>query len=392
MQGVKQSDRYQMMKDEGKSEGDIMKEFEKPIKMRVFGWNRNKYKDTVMSPLDSIKYMKLFLQAGFLVMDPYTGEVKAWVGGIDHTFFQFDHVNINTKRQVGSTIKPMLYCLAVDNGFSPCGILSTAPQEFPEFMNHPYDAGGKDKGDVTMQTAIALSLNNAALYLVKQVGINAFVDFVHKCGITSNIDKVPSAALGVSDISLYEMLGAYSMFPSGGIHTDPFFITKIEDKNGMLLKTFTPQQKEIINPTTAFKMVKLMQGVIDHGTGRRMRFRYNIQSDIAGKTGTTNKQADAWFIGYTPQLIAGAWVGCDDRTFRFGSQALGQGSAAALPIWAYFMKRVYADRGLNIKTDSKFVAPDGFNNCESLDVPSTGGIQSNGSQDDIEVVPTNNDW
>jgi len=393
MQGIKQSDRYQMLKDEDMSEADIMKEFAKPIKMRVFGWNRSKYKDTVMSPIDSIKYMKLFLQAGFLVMDPFTGEVKAWVGGIDHTFFQFDHVNINTKRQVGSTIKPMLYCLAVDNGFSPCGILSTAPQDFPEYMKHPYDAGGSKKGDVTMQTAIALSLNNAALYLEKQVGINAFVDFVHKCGITSNIDKVPAAALGVADISLYEMLGAYSMFPSGGIHTDPFFITKIEDKNGMLLKTFTPQQKEIINPTTAYKMVLLMQGVIDHGTGVRMRTRYNIKGDIAGKTGTTNRQADAWFIGYTPQLIAGAWVGCDDRTFRFGSQALGQGSAAALPIWAYFMRRVNADRTLNIKTDAKFKMPDGFSNCESTEVPSTGGIPSTGNPDEEEPgPPPSNDW
>lgn len=373
MQGVKQSDRYQMLKEQGSSEKEIMAEFAKPIKMRVFAWNKNKYKDTVMSPIDSIKYMKLFLQAGFLVMDPYTGEVRAWVGGIDHNFYQYDHVNINTKRQVGSTIKPMLYCLAVDNGFSPCGILSTAPQEFPEYMNHPYDAGGSDKGDVTMQTAIALSLNNAALYLIKQVGIGAFVDFVHKCGITSNVDKVPSAALGVSDISLYEMLGAYSMFPSGGIHTDPFFITKIEDKNGMLLKNFTPVQKEIINPTTAFKMVRLMQGVIDHGTGRRMRFRYNIQSEIAGKTGTTNNQADAWFIGYTPQIIAGAWVGCDDRTFRFSSQALGQGSAAALPIWAYFIKRVYADKMSNISPDAKFKEPEGFNNCETEIPESTGG-------------------
>ncbi len=363
-QGIRQSDRYAMLKDDGMSDEDIRKEFSKPIKMRVFAWNKAKYKDTVMSPIDSIKYMKLFLQAGFLVMDPYTGEVKAWVGGIDHTYFQFDHVNINTKRQVGSTIKPMLYCLAVDNGFSPCGILSTAPQDFPEFMNHPYDAGGKEKGDITMSYALANSINNAALYLVKQVGINAFVDFVHKCGITSFIDKVPASALGTPDISLYEMLGAYSMFPAKGIHTDPFYILKIEDKNGMLLKNFTPQQREIINPTTAFKMVGLMEGVIQHGTGIRMRSMYHLMSDIAGKTGTTNKQADAWFIGYTPQIIAGAWVGCDDRTFRFTSQRLGQGSAAALPIWAYFMRRVYADRSLGIKTDEKFVAPEGFNNCE----------------------------
>jgi len=395
MQGIKQSDRYAMLRDEGMSEADIMNAFNKPIKMRVFAWNKVKYKDTVMSPVDSIKYMKLFLQAGFLVMDPYTGEVKAWVGGIDHTYYQFDHVNIGTKRQVGSTIKPMLYCLAVDNGFTPCSILSTAPQDFPEFMNHPYDAGGKDKGDVTMQTAIALSLNNAALYLIKQVSINAFVDFVHKCGITSNIDKVPAAALGVADISLYEMLGAYSMFPGKGMHTDPFYILKIEDKNGMLLKNFTPQQREIINPTTAFKMVGLMEGVIQHGTGIRMRSMYHLMGDIAGKTGTTNKQADAWFIGYTPQIIAGAWVGCDDRTFRFNSQRLGQGSAAALPIWAYFMRRVYADKTLGIKVDEKFVAPEGFNNCE-VQQDQISRLRAEtvnpGTIDPQEEEKQNNDW
>ena len=364
--GIKTSDRYEMLKEQGKNETEIMQEFKKPIKMRVFAWNKEHYKDTVMSPLDSVMYMKLFLQAGFIVMDPFTGEVRAWVGGIDHTFFQYDHVNINTKRQVGSTIKPLLYCFAVDNGFSPCSILSTAPQEFPG-MKSAYDAGGSENGNVTMGFALAKSLNNASLYLLKQVGINAFVDFAHKCGITSNMDKYPSVALGVSDISLYEMIGAYTMFPSQGIHTEPFYITKIEDKNGMLLKNFTPMQKEIINANTAYRMIKLMRGVVDFGTGRRMRYRYNIKSDIAGKTGTTNKQADAWFIGYTPQLIAGAWVGCDDRSFSFNSEALGQGSAAALPIWAYFFRRVYADKALNINPAAVFKAPENFDDCNVVD-------------------------
>jgi penicillin-binding protein 1A len=394
-------DRYQMLKDDDKTDDQAMQEMNKPIKMRVFAWNDIHYKDTVMSPIDSIKYMKVFLQAGFMAMDPFTGEVKAWVGGIDHTFFQFDHVNINTKRQVGSTIKPLLYCLAVDNGFSPCGTVSTAPQSFPGYMTHPYDAGGSEKGDITMKYALANSINNAALYLLKQVGINAFVDFVHKCGITSQIDKYPSAALGVSDISLYEMLGAYSMFPSGGINTQPYYITKIEDKNGTLLKNFTPMQKEIINASTAYRMVNLMRAVIDMGTGKRMRFRYNIKSDIAGKTGTTNNQADAWFIGYTPQLIAGTWVGCDDRVFRFKSEQLGQGSAAALPVWAYFIKRVYADKSLGISPDVTFKAPEGYNDCDVTD-PTSGARSStyysngvvHGSKDTsepIETVPANTD-
>lgn len=363
--GIRLSDRYKEMKEKKMSESDIMTELSKPVKMRVFAWNKNRYTDTTMSPIDSVKYMKMFLQAGFMAMDPFTGEVKAWVGGIDHVYFQFDHVNVNTKRQVGSTIKPLLYCLAVDNGFSPCGTLSTLPQTFPYVG--VYDAGGSKYGQLPMSKAIALSVNNAALYLVKQVGVEAFVDFAHKCGITSNIDKVPSSALGVPDISLYEMLGAYTMFPSGGINTQPLFITKIEDKNGAVLKSFVPIQKEIINPSTAYKMVKLMRGVVDFGTARRLRFRYGFKEDIAGKTGTTNKQADAWFIGYTPQIIAGAWVGCDDRLLRFHSQNLGQGSAAALPIWALFMQKVWADSKLEIRSDVKFKEPENFDDCASFD-------------------------
>ncbi len=363
MNAIKSSDRYQMLRGQDMTEEQAMEEMKKPIRMKVFAWSKTKSKDTVMSPIDSIKYMKLFLQAGFMAMDPFTGEVKAWVGGIEHKFFMYDHVNINTKRQVGSTIKPLLYCFAIDNGFSPCGIVSTAPQEFPS-LETPYDAGGSDEGDIMMMTALAKSINNTALYILKQVGIEPFVDFVHKCGISSRIDAVPSVALGVSDISLYEMLGAYSMFPNGGMHTEPYFLVKIEDKNGMPVKNFAAKQKELINHNTAFKMVKMMRGVVNAGTGGRLRYRYGIHNDVAGKTGTTNNQADAWFIGYTPQLLAGAWVGCDDREFRFRSERLGQGAAAALPIWAYFMKRVYADPKTGINPNKVFQAPEGFIDCE----------------------------
>jgi len=367
---IKASDRYQLFRNQDLSPDKAIAAMNVPIKMKVFTWNKNHCKDTVMSPVDSIKYMKVFLQSGFIAMDPYTGEVKAWVGGIDHNYFQYDHVNINTKRQVGSTIKPLLYCLAVDAGYSPCGNVSTTGQEFPG-MDHIYDADRDVKNpypaQVPMKTALALSINNAALYMLKQVGIDAFVDFAHKCGIVSRLDKFPSVALGVSDISLYEMIGAYSMFPSGGMNTQPFFLSKIEDKNGMLIKNFAPVQKEIINANTAFKMVKLMREVVDHGTGARLRFRYKIMNDVAGKTGTTSNQADAWFIGYTPQLIAGAWVGCDDREFRFHSEALGQGAAAALPIWALFMRRVYADKSLNIDPNKRFKQPDNFDNCDATD-------------------------
>ncbi len=361
---IKSSVRYKTLRyDEKKSEKETMKELSKPVEMRIFAWNKDRYIDTMMSPIDSIKYMKLFLQSGFMAMDPFTGEVKAWVGGIDHNFFMYDHVNINTKRQVGSTIKPLLYSFAIDNGFSPCGIVSTDPQEFPD-LEEPYDAGGSDEGDIPMKTALAKSINNAALYILKQVGIDPFIDFAKKCGIKSRLDPYPSVALGVSDISLFEMLGAYSMFPNGGMHTDPFFLSKIEDKNGMPIKSFAAKQKELINKNTAFKMVKMMEGVVNAGTGGRLRYRYGIYNDAAGKTGTTNDQADAWFIGYTPQILAGAWVGCDDRTFRFRSERLGQGAAAALPIWAYFMKRLYADKNSGIDPKMKFEAPEGFEDCE----------------------------
>lgn len=394
VRSVKQTDRYKDLKEDGMSETEIMKELSKPVKMKVFAWNAKHQKDTVMSPIDSVKYMKMFLQAGFMVMDPYTGEVKAWVGGIDHNFFQYDHVNIGAGRQVGSTIKPLLYTFAVTNGFSACGTVPTTPQHFPGFKPDLYNAGGSKYVSLPMSKALALSVNNAALYLINQVGINAFVDFAHRCGIAANLDKVPSAALGVSDVSLYEMLWAYTMFPTLGMNTKPIFITKIEDKNGNLIKSFVPQQKEIIDSRTAYTMIKMMKGVIDFGTGRRMRYRYGIQSEIAGKTGTTNGQADGWFIGYTPQLLAGAWVGCDDRSLRFRSEALGQGSSAALPIWAYFFKRVYADKTLGIEETAKFTPPDDFKDCEFYDPTSmqradamTGGSTGDGDDESENEVP-----
>lgn len=371
-QSIKETSRYRALKDDGMSHVEAIAEMRKPIKMTVFAWNKEQELDTVMSPIDSVKYMKMILQAGFMAMSPHTGEVKAWVGGANHTYFQYDHVNVNTRRQVGSTIKPLLYCLAVDNGYSPCGIVSTAPQSFPTIAN--YDAGGSEKGPMTMKSALAGSINNAALYLIKQVGINAFADFVEKCGIEAHIDKVPSLALGVPDISLIEMIRAYTMFPTGGTNVQPMFITKIEDKDGNVLKSFVPVQRELINKYTAFKMVSMMRGVVDFGTAKRMRYRYKIESEIAGKTGTTNNQADAWFIGYTPQILAGVWVGCDDRYLRFNNTNLGQGAAAALPVWAYFMQRVYADKSLGIKYDAKFEAPEDFNECDATVDP--GGVNN----------------
>lgn len=357
---IEESDRYLSMKQEGFSHEQIMTTFNKPIKMKVFAYKAvNNEKDTVMSPLDSITYMRSFLQAGFMVMDPYTGEIKAWVGGINHKFFQLDHVNAGTRRQVGSTIKPFVYCMAIDYGISPCSSISTAPQKFPG--QKLYDAGGSKYGALAMNSALAASINNASLYLLRQVGINNFVDFIKRTGITSKIEPVPSIALGVSDISVYEMLWAYSMFPNQGFNSKPLLMVKIADKYGNVLETFTPESKEIISSATSMKMIKMMQGVVAKGTAASLR-SYGLSGDIAGKTGTTNNQADAWFIGFTPQYLAGAWVGCDDRFLRFNS-GMGQGARAALPIWGLFFKKMKNDKSLDFDNDKKFVFPKGFDFC-----------------------------
>ena len=366
-QAIKGSDRYQSFRNQDMNETKAMAQMKVPVKMKVFAWNKTHSKDTVMSPIDSLKYMKTILQSGFMAMDPNSGEVKAWVGGIDHNYFQFDHVNVNAKRQVGSTIKPLLYTFAVNRGFDPCSAVETTPQDFPTKMAYNADKGASYDPHVTMKEALAKSINNAALYVLRQVGIDSFVEFVHKCNISSRIDKVPAVALGVSDISLFEMLGAYTMFPGKGVNTQPFFITKIEDKNGTVIKSFAPAQKTIIDPMITYKMVNMMRGVVNFGTGARLRGKYQVTADVAGKTGTTSNQADAWFIGYTPDLIAGAWVGCNDREFRFRREELGQGAASALPIWALFMKRVWADKTLGIDPKKTFTAPEGWTDCVSSD-------------------------
>lgn len=384
---IKRSERYINLKDQEMSDTEIMKVFKQPTEMQVFNWKSTNYiKDTVMTPLDSIKYTRAFLQAGFMVMDPYNGEIKAWVGGINHKFFQYDHVNIGTKRQVGSTIKPLLYCMALDNGYTPCSSLSSAPQLF-KGQKKPYNAGGSG-GNLRMDMALAKSINNSSLYLLNQLGIKNFVDFCHnQGGITSNIEEVPSIALGVSDISLFEMLGAYTMFPNRGIRTEPVFISKIEDKNGNVIFSATPKQREVINEETAFRMVDMMQGVTQGGgTATRLRYRYGLEGEMAGKTGTTNNQADAWYIGYTPQLLAGVWVGCDDRFLRFSSTAQGQGASAALPIWAYFFKKIYADKNSGYSSQEKFIAPNGYTKCGGSSLSGSNFYTNDYSDEEAEEL------
>ncbi len=364
MRAIKETDRYRGLVDDGKSEKEIMAIFNTKTKMKVFSWNNKRQKDTIISPLDSIKYMKGFVQTGFVVMDPATGEVKAWVGGIDHKYFQFDHCNINTKRQVGSTIKPLLYCLAVDNGYSPCQSISLNPVYFPGSGLYGPD---KSRGAMQMKIALAKSKNNATVNILKLVGIDHFVKFLKTLGVESKINSFPSVCLGADDISIIEMLRAYTMFPNYGINTKPIYITRIEDRNGNLLENFVPERNEVINEITAYKMIRMMMGTVLIGTAKRLKPVWGITGECAGKTGTTNSEADAWYIGYTPQLLAGAWVGCDDRFIGTG---LGEGARAAMPTWGEFFKSLQADPRLGyskIDVFEKPVSMEGMDECDASD-------------------------
>lgn len=353
---MKGSDRWRNMKDNDISESKIRKSFEEPVPMRVFAWNSKRETDTTMSPMDSIKYHKQMLQASFMVTDPLTGEVRAWVGGIDFKTFKYDHANINTKRQVGSTFKPILYTLAIMNGYSP---------ETPVSLD-PVDLGGKmisDKkysGTRPLSYCLAASLNPAAARLMNEIGVNRTVEFAHQAGIVNKIPPYPSIALGSADLSLIEMMSVYSMYPAGGMNTTPYYITRIEDRNGNVLESFTTKHKEVISESDAYIMTRMMQGVVDIGTGRSLRGTYGISSEVAGKTGTTNNNADGWFMGFSPQLLAGAWVGADDPILRISNNSVGQGAQMAMPIWAYFFQEIYKDKTLGVDPKARFVQPANF--------------------------------
>jgi penicillin-binding protein 1A len=384
---MKRSDRWRNLKEDELSEKEIRASFNVKVPMKVFAWNSKREKDTIMTPLDSIKYHKQMLQTGFLAVDPYNGEVKAWVGGIDFKSFKFDHVNINTKRQVGSTFKPILYTVGVMNGYDP-------QTEFPE---GPIDMGGKmiaGKGG-PMAVCLAYSRNPGAVFLINQLGVQRTIDFAHLAGIESNIPAVPSIALGSADISLVEMVRAYTMFPGRGFSVKPNFISRIEDRNGNVLASFTPQSKEVISEADSYVMTKMMQGVVDFGTGRALRSIYGITSEIAGKTGTTNDNADGWFIGFTPQLLAGVWVGADDPLLRLLNTT--GGAQMAMPAWGYFFQEVYKDKTLGIDPAARFSVPEGLQNQSIYDYealtqgeqppPAEGEDVGSGSASDFIDVP-----
>ncbi len=347
-EAMKRSDRYISMKKAGASESEIKKAFAKKTEMRVFSWKGEV--DTMMSPLDSIKYYKMFYQTGFMSMEPQTGYVRAWVGGNNYKYFQYDHVK-EGKRQVGSTFKPFLYTLAMQEGYSPCYEVPNVPVTIIDKAGVPWtpsNSDGKYGGMLSLKEALAESINCISAYLMKQFGPDAVVQVARKMGITSELEPYPSLALGTADVSVYEMVAAYSTFANKGVYTEPQYILRIEDKNGVVLQDFVPRKIEAISEETSYLMLNLMQGVTLFGTGARLRgSKYGFTNPIAGKTGTTQNNSDGWFMGITPELVSGAWAGCEDRAVHFRTTQLGQGANVALPIWGLYMKKVYADPTLN---------------------------------------------
>ncbi|SFZ90022.1 penicillin-binding protein 1A [Flaviramulus basaltis] len=379
---MKQSERWRHMKyDLKKSDKEIKDSFNKPSQMSVFAWKDGKASeiDTIMKPIDSMRYYKSFLRTGMMSMDPQTGHVKAWVGGINYRHFQYDMVK-QGKRQIGSTFKPFVYTAAIDQlHLSPCDKFPDTPFciEAGKFGNPeewcPKNAGGSYGGQRTLKNALANSVNTITARLIDKVGPQTVVDLATKLGIESEMLPVPSIALGTPDISVYEMVGAYSSFANQGVYTKPVMVTNIEDKNGTILYQFKPETRDVISEETAYVTVKLMEGVTQTGSGVRLRgkgadsyradyreivtgYPYEFTNPIAGKTGTTQNQSDGWFMGMVPNLVTGVWVGGEERATHFASITYGQGAAMALPIWGLYMKSCYADEELNISKED-FVAP-----------------------------------
>ena len=366
-QAQKRSDRWRNMKKEGLSENEILKSFTKPARMRVFTWNGER--DTTMTPNDSILYYKSFLLSGLLSIETKTGHIKAYVGGINYKYFQYDHVKL-AQRQVGSTFKPYVYTLAMQEGeFLPCSELPNVPVTIDGWT--PRNSGRYKEGQlISLREALAHSVNYISAYLIKRYSPGAVVTLCRKMGITSDIPAVPSICLGTCDLTLYEMVEAMSTFPNGGVHITPTCITRICDRRGNTIEEFQPVSNEVISGQTAYMTLQLMKGVVESGTGGRLRWRYGLQMPIAGKTGTTNNNSDGWFMGITNDIVTGVWVGCEDRSAHFRSTAMGQGANTALPVFGLYAKKCYGDKSLGLK-GADFAMPDStmaniMNNCKSF--------------------------
>ncbi len=363
MRAIKSSERWRVMKEEGKSEDQILKSFDIKAKMKIFSWKGEK--DTIMTPRDSIRYYKHFLQTGMMAMEPQTGYIKAWVGGINYKYFQYDHVGQGA-RQVGSTFKPFVYATAIEQlGMSPCDSIIDGPFTMPkgrwgiEKDWSPSNSDGKYKGMITLKQALANSINTVSAKLIDRVGPQAVVDMAHDLGVTSDIPAQPAIALGAPEITVREMVGAFSTYANQGVYIKPTFITRIEDKNGIVLDQIIPESKDVMNKDVAYTIIKLLEGVTEDGTGKRLRwggagfrnYDYRFNNPIAGKTGTSQNNSDGWFMGVVPNLAAGVWVGNEDRAAHFRRTFYGQGATMALPIWGLFMKKCYEDKDLNISKE-----------------------------------------
>ena len=375
--GIRRSVRYKKLKRRKVSDFDINKIFRTKVNMKVFSWKGEV--DTIMSPLDSVHYHKYFIHSGMMSMDPSNGHVKAYVGGINYKYFKYDHVKVG-RRQVGSTFKPFLYALAMQEGYSPCYEMPNVPVVFeknqwglPDKDWVPKNSDDKYEGFLmNMKFGLANSINTITAYIMKQFGPHSVLDLAKKMGITSNLEPVPSICLGTFDLSVYEMVGAYSAFVNKGIWVEPLIVKRIEDKNGVLIQSFNSKTNEAMSEKTANLMVRMLQGVVDGvynqqanisaGTGVRLRRKYNFDNDIGGKTGTTQNNSDGWFMGITPNLVTGVWSGNEDRSVHFRNTFYGQGANMALPIWAEYMQRVYAD-SLELG-----IYPESFDIPKSIDV------------------------
>ena len=362
---IERSERYRSMRAAGMSDEEV-KLFFKTQKVPMTIYTSHGEVETIMTPQDSILYYKTFLRTGFMSMDPLSGNVKAYVGGLDYSYFQYDMVTMG-RRQVGSTIKPYLYALAMENGFTPCDL---APNVQTTYMVAgqpwtPRNSGSARIGEmVTLKWGLSQSNNWISAYLMDKLDPYALVQLIREFGIRSlNVYPSMSLCLGTCDISVSEMVSAYTAFINKGIRVAPLYVTRIENNEGELVAEFHPRMNEVISAESSYKMIEMLRAVIDSGTGGRLRYKYNLEGQVGGKTGTTNDNSDAWFMGFVPRLVSGCWVGGEDRDIHFDQMSVGQGAAAALPIWAKYMKMVYADKSLNYSPLEKFDVPEDFNSC-----------------------------
>lgn len=370
---VTQSERYRAMKEQGATDEEIQRAFRTPTEMSVFTYHGDI--DTIMTPLDSIRYIKSYLRSGFVSMDPRNGAVKAYVGGVDFTHFTYDMAS-QGRRQVGSTIKPFLYALSMSNGMSPCDVAPNVQRSYGNWT--PRNSSRSRYGQmVTLKWGLAQSNNWISAYLMNRINPQDFLRILREFGInTYGVYPSIVLCLGPNEVSVSEMVSAYTTFANHGIHCSPMYVSKIEDNDGNIVAEFQPRMNEVISEESAYKMLEMLRAVMDGGTGSRMRYKYEIECEMGGKTGTTNRNADAWFMGFTPSLVSGCWVGGEDRDIHFDSTRIGQGANMALPIWAYFMKQIFADPSLSYDPEEKFDVPEGFNPCASeFDAYTQGGIE-----------------